>query len=97
VVDAARIVARTAERSIVAGTVWHGPVPPGIFFGSSPNSGEGRPDLEEEVGVIAKAIGHALDDLDLVVDFLDQVGAEGILAVGQDAWKVRLQVAGEAA
>src|SRR5690606_9615635 len=41
---------------------------PHHFFGSSPNSGERGPDLEEEVGVIAEAVGHALDDLDLVVD-----------------------------
>jgi hypothetical protein len=53
--------------------------------GSSPNSGERGPDLEEEVGVVAEAIGHSLDDLDLVVDALDQVGAERPAAVGQDA------------
>jgi hypothetical protein len=29
--------------------------------GSSPNAGEGRPDLEEEVLVLAEAVGHALD------------------------------------
>ena len=40
--------------------------------GSSPNSGEGGADLEEEVGIIAEAVGNALDDLDLVVDALDQ-------------------------
>ena len=28
------------------------------FLGSSPNSGERRPYLEEEVGVIAVAVGH---------------------------------------
>jgi hypothetical protein len=53
--------------------------------GSSPNSGERRPDLEEEVGVVAEAVGHALDDLDLVVDPLDEVGAQGESAMGEDA------------
>ena len=42
------------------------------FFGSSGSSGERISDLEEEVGVVAKAIGHSLDDLDLVVDALEQ-------------------------
>src|SRR5690606_12697978 len=36
--------------------------------GSSPKSGEGRPDLQEEVGVVPVAVGYPLDDLDLVVD-----------------------------
>ncbi|MBB4287905.1 hypothetical protein GGD88_003672, partial [Roseospira goensis] len=34
-----------------------------MFFGSSRNSGEGGADLEKEVGVIAEAVGHPLDDL----------------------------------
>ena len=42
--------------------------------GSSPNSGECGSDLEEEVGVVAVAVGDALDDLDPVVDALDQAG-----------------------
>lgn len=33
-------------------------------------SGECRPDLQEEVGVVTEAVGNALDDLDLVVDAL---------------------------
>ena len=41
------------------------------FFGSSRNSGESGPDFEEEVGVVAVAVGHALDDLDTVVDALE--------------------------
>jgi transposase len=53
--------------------------------GSSPISGERCPDLEEEIGIIAVAVGHAFDDLDLVVDALDQVGSERPLAVRQDA------------
>src|SRR5207342_1492110 len=67
-----------------------------LFSGSSPNSGECGPDLEEEVGVVAEAVGHALDDLDLVVDALDEVGAQRESAVGEDAWQVGLEVRGEA-
>jgi hypothetical protein len=37
-------------------------------LGSSPNSGEGCPNLQEEVLVIVEAVGHALDHLDAVVD-----------------------------
>ena len=65
-----------------------GLLPPSKIFGSSPNSGEGRPDLEEEVGIVAEAVSHSLDDLDLVVDALDEVGAEGVSAVGEDAGQV---------
>jgi thiol-disulfide isomerase/thioredoxin len=53
--------------------------------GSSPISGERCPDLEEEIGIIAVAVGHTFDDLDLVVDALDQVGSQRPLAVRQDA------------
>jgi hypothetical protein len=42
-------------------------------------------DLEAEAGIVAEAVGHALDDLDLVVDALDEVGTERPTAVGQDA------------
>jgi hypothetical protein len=42
--------------------------------GSSPISGEGGPYLEEEVVVVSKAVGHPLDDLDLVVDAFQQAG-----------------------
>ena len=42
----------------------------GLFLGSSGNSGERRADFEEEIPVIAEAIGHPLDDRDLVVDSL---------------------------
>src|SRR5678816_4517509 len=67
-----------------------------LFFGSSPNSGERCPDFEEEVGVVAEAVGHALDDIDLVVDALDEVGAQRESAVSEDAWQVGLEVRGEA-
>jgi len=63
--------------------------------GSSPNSGEGSADLQEEVVVVAEAIGHALDDLDLVVDALDEVGAQREAAVRQDAGQVGLEIDGE--
>jgi hypothetical protein len=65
------------------------------FFGSSPISGERRSDLEEEIGVIAVALGHALDDLDLVVDALDEVGAERPSAVREDAGQIATGAAGE--
>src|SRR5207244_12432622 len=63
--------------------------------GSSPNSGECCPNLEEEVIVVAKAIGHALDDLDLVVDTLEQAGIERIAAVGQYTGQVQAQSPGK--
>jgi hypothetical protein len=67
----------------------------GYFFGSSPNSGEGSPDLEEEVGVVSEAVGHAFDDLDLVVDAFDAVRAQGKLAVRQDPGQIGLELGGE--
>jgi hypothetical protein len=57
---------------------------------------EGRADLEEEVGIVAEAVGHALDDLDLVFDAFDEIGAERPAAVGQDAWQIGSQALGEA-
>src|SRR5688572_17315272 len=71
--------------------------PNGQQFGSSPNSEKAGPDLEEEVGVFAEAVGHPLDHLDLVVDAFDQVGTEPTPAVGEDAGQVRPQVPGEPA
>ena len=35
--------------------------------------------------VVAEAVGHPFDDLDLVVDALDQVGAQRVAAVTEDA------------
>ena len=40
------------------------------LFGSSRFTGEGGLDLEEEVVVITEAVGHAFEDLDLVVHAL---------------------------
>lgn len=65
----------------------------GEKIGSSPISGERCPELEEEVVVIAEAVGPALDDFDLVVDALDQVGPQGPSAVREDAWQVAFEVA----
>ena len=56
--------------------------------GSSPNSGKRSTDLEEEVGVVAEAVGHALDAL-------DQVGSERPAAMGEDARHIGFQVSGE--
>src|SRR5688572_19340563 len=53
--------------------------------GSSPISGEGGADLEEEVVVVAEAVGHAFDDFDFVVDALQQTGVQRPAAVRQDA------------
>ena len=44
------------------------------FFGSSKMSGEGGADFEEEVSFVAVSIGHALDDLDSVVDPFEHAG-----------------------
>lgn len=45
-----------------------------IYFGSSRDSGEGLADLEEEVVVIAEAVGGAFENLDLVVNAFEQAG-----------------------
>ena len=42
-----------------------------------PSPGKGGADLQEEAGVIPVAVGHPLDDLDLVVDALDRARAWG--------------------
>ena len=42
--------------------------------GSSPNSGEGGADCQEEVVVISEAVRHPFDDFDLVVDSFEQAG-----------------------
>ena len=64
--------------------------------GSSPNSGESCSDFEEEVVVVAEAVGDAFDDFDFVVDALDEIGAERVFAVGEDSWDVRFEPSGEA-
>jgi hypothetical protein len=47
------------------------------FLSSSGNSEKCIPDFEEEVGLIPEAIGHALDDHDLVVAPLEHPGDVG--------------------
>lgn len=47
-------------------------------LGSSPNPGKAARIFEEEVGVVAEAIGHAVDDLDFVVNALDGLVPRGI-------------------
>ena len=64
--------------------------------GSSRDSGEGGADSEEEVFVVAESVGHAFDDLDLVVDAFQQAGMERPAAVRQDTGKVLLEPSGEA-
>jgi hypothetical protein len=56
---------------------------------------EGALDLQDEVGVVAKAVRLPLDDLDLVVDAFEPAGVDRIAAVVQDTLRVSQQVAGE--
>lgn len=66
-------------------------------MGSSPNSGKSSSDFEEEVFMIPEAVGHAFDDLDLVVDAFEQAGMQRVAAMSYDARQVRFQTLGEAA
>lgn len=50
-------------------------------IGSSGISGRGRSYLEEEVDVVPEAVGHALENFDLVVDALKNAGVQRIAAV----------------
>ncbi|SUV91165.1 ABC transporter permease [Bordetella holmesii] len=59
-------------------------VPYAEMKGSSRNTGECRPDLEEEVLLIAVAVGAALDDFDGVVDALDDAGVEPVATARQN-------------
>ena len=59
--------------------------------GSSGNTGKRRADLEEEVRVIAIAIGHALQDFDLVVAAFEDAGGEREAAVIEDAVEVPVE------
>src|SRR5690606_26659471 len=70
----------------------HQLMPPGAEKkGSSPNSGEGSADLEEEILLVAIAVSPALDDLDGVVDALDDAGVEWMPTAGQDSVHVRTE------
>src|SRR5690606_9004158 len=57
--------------------------------GSSRNTGKCGADAQEEVGIVAVAVGHALEDFDLVVDPLDESRVQRIPAVGDDTRHVR--------
>ena len=48
--------------------------PTAYILGSSGVSGGGGSGSEKEVVMITKAVGHALDDLNLVVDAFEQTG-----------------------
>src|SRR5690606_19344294 len=63
--------------------------------GSSRNTGECGTDFEEEIFLVAVAIGPALDDLDGVVDAFDDAGVQGVTASGHDAVQVVLKAPGE--
>lgn len=61
-----------------------------------PNSSDGDPIRTREVGVIAEAVGRALDDVHVVADAFDEVDPEWREAVGSDAGWVLSQVLAEA-
>ena len=66
------------------------------MFGSSRIPGERSLDLEEEVGRVAEAVGHALDHFDAVIDAFEQAGVHWVDGAGQDAAQVGADVLGEA-
>src|SRR5690606_17857377 len=66
---------------------------PEIKKGSSRFTGERGSDLEEEVVGVAVAVGHALDDLDAVVDAFEDAGIEAVTGAGDDAVSVLFQPA----
>ena len=54
---------------------------PTLKNGSSPNSGEGSPDLEEEIFIIKESVSHPLDHLDFVVDTFKQARVQRVKTV----------------
>ena len=56
---------------------------------------EGAFDLQDEVGVVPKAVGLPFDDLDLVVDAFKPAGVDRVAAVVHDSFLVSAQVLGE--
>ena len=66
-----------------------------LIFSSSHFAGKCSTDLEEEVGVIAIAVGHALDDLDAVVDAFDDARVHRPADPAEDAAPVGTQALGE--
>src|SRR5690606_42012327 len=69
------------------------PVATGLFLGSSRFTGERGSDFEEEVVGVAVAVGHALDDLDAVVDAFEDAGIKAVTGAGDDAVSVLFQPA----
>ena len=61
------------------------------FFGSSPNSGERSPDLEEEALVITEAVSQTFDNFDFVLDTLEHAGVQRIAAVRQQPRQMGVQ------
>ncbi len=55
------------------------------IFGSSRISGKSLADLQEEILLVPKAIGHPLDYFDLIVDALQQAGVKWPATVGKDS------------
>ncbi len=72
-----------------------GRLTPALFFCSSPITGESGSDFEADVFVVSESVGHALDDLDLVVDALEQARVERPAAIGEDAGEIGLETIGE--
>ena len=63
--------------------------------GSSSLSGEGGADFEKEVLVVAEAVGHPLEDFDLVVDSFEEAGVQRPTAMGDDVSKMGFEIASE--
>src|SRR6185312_16444041 len=63
--------------------------------GSSRITGEGGLDLHEEVIAVAVTVGHALDDLDLVVDAFELSGMHRPAHPADDAAPVAAEAAGK--
>ena len=71
-VELAPILTANAAETYFGSTPWLGPL--SRFLGSSPNTGEGLSDFEEEVVVVSEAVSPAFDDLDLVIDAFQEAG-----------------------
>src|SRR5689334_9193893 len=61
-------------------------------LGSSGNSGKRGADFQEEVRVVAEAVGHALEDFDLVVHPFEDARVERESAVREDAGSIRFEL-----
>ena len=87
---------RRPDLSLVAQFVdWRGSIAEPRFFGSSHNTGEGVADFEEEERVVAKAVCHGLDALDLVVEAFQQAGVQWPVGVCEAACQLWQKFSGE--